>query len=74
MRAKWEGNGPKMPPIKSENLFKKAKVPKNRKSYSTEEEKEILAKQLYIDVNDPRNEVVIKFLREMGNEFLVKLM
>lgn len=34
----------------------------------------LLLKQLYIDVNDPRNEKIIKILRETKNEFLVKLL
>ena len=34
----------------------------------------MLLKQLYIDVNDPRNEQIIKMLKETKNEFLVKLM
>lgn len=63
-----------MPPIKSENLFKKPKVHKNRKEYSLEDEQNIQFKQLYIDVNDPRNEKIIKLLRETRNEFLVKLL
>ena len=31
-------------------------------------------KTLYIDVNDPRNEFIIKLLRETRNEFLVRLL
>ncbi len=31
-------------------------------------------KQLYIDVNDPRNERIIKLLKETKNEFLLKLL
>jgi hypothetical protein len=34
----------------------------------------MMLRQLYIDVNDPRNERVIKFLKETKNEFLVKLL
>jgi hypothetical protein len=52
IKAEWKGSGPAMPPIKSENLFNKAAPPKNRRLYAEEE----LAKNLYIDVNDPRNE------------------
>ena len=48
-----------MPPIKSENLFKKQKAQKNRNKYSLREEQMILLKELYIDVNDPRNESII---------------
>jgi hypothetical protein len=34
----------------------------------------MLLKQLYIDVNDPRNEMIIKVLKETKNEFLVRLL
>jgi len=34
----------------------------------------MLLRQLYIDVNDPRNERIIKFLKETKNEYLVKLL
>ena len=34
----------------------------------------MLLKQLYIDVNDPRNQKIIKILRETKNEFLVALL
>jgi len=33
-----------------------------------------LLKQLYLDVNDPRNQFIIKLLKESKNEFLVKLL
>ena len=63
-----------MPPIRSENLFKKPMIHKNRKTYSQEEEYMMLLKQLYIDVNDPRNQKIIKVLRETKNDFLVNLL
>jgi len=31
----------------------------------------MLLKELYIDVNDPRNEKIIKLLKETKNEFLI---
>ena len=34
----------------------------------------MLLKQLYIDVNDPRNQKIIKVLRETKNDFLVNLL
>lgn len=63
-----------MPPIRSENLFKKPLLHKNRKQYTQDEELKMLLKQLYIDVNDPRNQMIIKILRETKNEFLVNLL
>lgn len=74
MKAEWKGNGPHMPPIKHENLFRKPKAGKNRRVASAEEETLLLLRQLYIDVNDPRNEQIIKMLRETKNDFLVRLM
>ena len=74
IKAEWKGSGPKMPPIRSENLFKKPMVHKNRKRYTSGEELMMLLRQLYIDVNDPRNQAIIKVLRETKNEFLVNLL
>jgi hypothetical protein len=34
----------------------------------------MLLRELYIDVNDPRNESIIRLLRETKNEFLIKLL
>jgi hypothetical protein len=34
----------------------------------------MLLRQLYIDVNDPRNERIIKFIKETKNEFLIHLL
>jgi hypothetical protein len=34
VKAEWKNNGPLMPPIKSENLFKKPKSAKNRREYT----------------------------------------
>jgi hypothetical protein len=34
----------------------------------------MLLKQLYIDVNDPRNESIIRLLKETKNEYLIKLL
>jgi hypothetical protein len=74
VKAEWKNNGPRMPPIKSENLFKKAKIVKNRKVYNDRQTSLMLLKQLYIDVNDPRNQKVIKLLRETKNEYLASLL
>jgi len=63
-----------MPPIKSIDLFKKPKSAKNRTEFSEKEEQMMLLRQLYIDVNDPRNEDVIRLLKETKNEYLVRLL
>ena len=52
-----------MPPTRSENLFKQVAVQKNRHKYTQNEEYMMLLKQLYIDVNDPRNQLFIKLLK-----------
>ena len=31
-------------------------------------------RELYIDVNDPRNERIIRFIKENKNEFLIRLL
>ena len=36
IKAEWKGNGPKLPPIKSENLLRKHKVVKNRNQFTEE--------------------------------------
>ena len=74
LKAEWQGGGPEMPPMRVENIFKHAGVQKCRKSYTPEEQEKMLLRELYIDVNDPRNEMIIKFLKETRNEFLIKLL
>ena len=74
IKAEWKNNGPTMPPIKSENLFKKPKCPKNRNDLISATEFTNLMKMIYIDVNDPRNEEIIEILREEKNEFMKNLL
>lgn len=74
VKAEWMNQGPLMPPVKSENIFKRPKSGKNRREFSQQEETLMLLRQLYIDVNDPRNEHVIRVLRETKNEYLVRLL
>lgn len=74
VKAEWKGNGPHMPPVKAENLFKRGQAPKNKNTFSAEEEMKMLLKQLYIDVNDPRNQYVIKLLKETRNEYVARLL
>lgn len=63
-----------MPPMRSENMFKKSATQKIRKNYTEEEQFRMLLRQLYIDVNDPRNEKIIKYIKETKNEFLSYLL
>ena len=74
IKAEWKGEGPDMPPMRSENIFKQRKAEKVRLPYTEEEQERMLLRQLYIDVNDPRNERIIRFLKETKNEFLQKLL
>jgi len=74
LKAEWKGEGPDMPPLRSENIFKQKKAEKVRLPYTEEQQERMLLRQLYIDVNDPRNERIIKFLKETKNEFLQKLL
>jgi hypothetical protein len=71
LKAEWKGEGPEMPPMRSENIFKMNMIKKHRKDYTDDEQHRMLLRQLYIDVNDPRNERIIRFLKETKNEFLL---
>ena len=44
VKAEWKGNGPKLPPIKSENLFKQTRIEKNRKRYDVDMAQKMLLK------------------------------
>ena len=37
VKSEWKGEGPEMPPLRSENVFQTAQPLKNRKDYSEEE-------------------------------------
>ena len=74
IKAEWKGEGPEMPPMRSENIFKQSQPQKIRKNYTEDEQQRMLLRQLYIDVNDPRNERIIRFIKETKNEFLIKLL
>ena len=73
-KAEWRGEGPEMPPIKAENIFKRKGIKKDRKQYNQEECRLMLLKEMYIDVNDPRNEALIRLLRETKNGYLLQLL
>jgi hypothetical protein len=55
-------------------VFRQSAPQKNRKQYTQDEQKRMILRQLYIDVNDPRNESIIRLLKETKNEFLIKLL
>jgi hypothetical protein len=74
VKTEWKGEGPDMPPMRQENVFRQSAPSKNRKNYTSDEQQRMLLRQLYIDVNDPRNESIIRLLRETKNEFLIKLL
>ena len=74
LKAEWKGEGPDMPPMRSENIFKMRAIQKFRKDYTEEEQYRMILRQLYIDVNDPRNEKIIRFLKETKNEFLIQML
>ena len=74
VKAEWKGEGPDMPPMRSENIFKQRKAMKVRQEYTEDEQERMLFRQLYIDVNDPRNERIIRFLKETKNHILQKLL
>ena len=37
LKVEWKGEGPEMPPMRSENLFKSNKIIKERKDYTEDE-------------------------------------
>ena len=74
VKTEWKGDGPDMPPMRQENVFRQSAPQKNRKQYTQDEQKRMILRQLYIDVNDPRNESIIRLLKETKNEFLIKLL
>ena len=37
IKAEWKGEGPRMPPMRSENLFKSGQAHKLRKEYNEDE-------------------------------------
>ena len=60
--------------MRSENMFKNTRGSKVRKDYSEDEQDRLLLRQLYIDVNDPRNEDVIRHIKTNKNLFLMHLL
>jgi hypothetical protein len=60
--------------MKAENLFKQKAVEKIRKRYSRYEVLKIKNRDMYIDMNDPRNEAILRYLRETQNSFVKQLL
>jgi hypothetical protein len=73
VKAEWQGRGESMPPAKSETLFALSQIEKNRNYYTKEEEYKMLQDHKPIDVNDPRNELILKNMRKMKNDYLDRL-
>lgn len=74
IKAEWHGYGDAMPPARSETLFTLNQIEKNRNYYTKQEEFELLEQQKPIDVNDPRNELIIKHMRNMKNDYMDRLL
>jgi len=74
VKAEWEGYGDQLPPAKSETLFSLAQAEKNRNFFSKQEQFTMLQEQRPLDVNDPRNELIIKHMRTMKNDYLDRLL
>ena len=60
VKAEWEGFGEQMPPARSETLICSAQNEKNRRQFSKTEQHQMLKEQKPLDVNDPRNELLLK--------------
>lgn len=74
IKAEWEGYGDQMPPARSETLLEMKTNEKNRFYYTKEEQHNLLQKQKPIDVNDPRNEEIIKAIQRMKNDYMDRLL
>ena len=60
VKAEWDGYGDQMPPARSESIFNNANSEKNRNYFTKQEQHTIMQEQRPIDVNDPRNEEILK--------------
>ena len=74
VKAEWEGFGEQMPPARSETIMTKAQGEKNRNYYTKQEQYNLLQESSRLDQNDPRNELVIKALKTMKNDYLDRLL
>ena len=74
VKAEWDGYGDQMPPVRSESIFAMNKGEKNRNYYTKEEQHTIFKEQRPIDVNDPRNEEIIRSIQQMKNDYLDRLL
>ena len=70
VKAEWEGFGDQMPPARSETLICSAQNEKNRRHFSKTEQHQMLKEQKPLDVNDPRNELLLKEMSKMKNNYL----
>jgi hypothetical protein len=74
VKAEWDGYGDQMPPARSESIFSVNNSDKNRNFYTKQEQHTIFQEQRPLDLNDPRNEDVIKNIQMMKNDYLDKLL
>ena len=74
VKAEWEGFGEQMPPARSETLICSAQNEKNRRQFSKTEQHQMLKEQKPLDVNDPRNELLLKEMSKMKNNYLDQLL
>ena len=63
-----------MPPARSETLFQNMNTGKNRNTLVRADYNKLLREQKPIDVNDPRNEELLKSIRTMKNDYLQRLL
>jgi len=63
-----------MPPARSETIMTKDQGEKNRNYYTKQEQYNLLQESSRLDQNDPRNELVIKALKNMKNDYLDRLL
>lgn len=74
VKAEWDGYGDQMPPARSESIFALDKGAKNRNYFTQQEQLTMFNEKRPIDMNDPRNEEIIRSIQMMKNDYLDTLL
>ena len=72
-KAEWKGTGPRMPPSKLENFLEKIEeIPEEQITESLKYS--VLHERTKFDVNDPRNELMVRLIKDYKNKYLKELL
>lgn len=74
MKAEWQGYGDELPPSRSKTIFRVNPSDKNRVQYTKKQQMQLLESAKPLDVNDPRNEEILKKVRTLKNDYLSQLL